>query len=394
MVKKQESVTRLNRRDFLKAAAAGASAVCLTGALGCAGKRKPEDEKISPAQVAEKGLVRPVPSQWFSSLDNGRVKCLLCPRECVLVTGERSPCRVRENRAGAGYTLSFGNPALVQEDPIERKPFFHVLPGSRALSVSTAGCNLACHFCEVWDMALVNPEEVYAYDMPPEKVVAHARAAGVSAVSYAFGEPVAFYEYMAATAALAREAGLLNLMHTAGYIRPEPLKELIPVIDAVNVDLKGFDAAFYREVAGGELEPVLASLKLLREAGVHMEITSIIIPTLNDDMKTISRMCRWIATELGTGVPVHFARFYPLYKLSALPRTPVATLEEARQTALAAGLQFVYIAKVTGHEAENTFCPGCREAVIKRVGFVVGELNLENGKCKYCGTVIPGRWVN
>jgi len=309
-----------------------------------------------------------------------------------LAEGERSPCRVRENRGGVGYTLTYGNPALLQEDPVERKPFYHVLPGSRVLSIATAGCNLSCHFCEVWDIALVKPEEVHNHEMPPEKVVAHARASGVRAVSYAFGEPVAFYEYMASTAALAKEAGLLNIAHTAGYIRPEPLKKLCRTLDAVNVDLKSFDPAFYRDVVGGELAPVLASLKLLRDEGVHLEITNIVIPTLNDDLGLIREMCRWIADELGTDVPLHFARFYPLFRLSTLPQTPVSTLEQAREAGLQAGLKFVYIAKVVGHEGENTFCPGCGQKVIKRIGFVIAEVLLENGACKNCGTAIAGLW--
>lgn len=289
--------------------------------------------------------------------------------------------------------MTYGNPALLQEDPVERKPFFHVMPGSRALSIATAGCNLACKFCEVWDMALVAPEEVHAYDMPPERLVAHARAAKVRSISYAFGEPVVFYEYMMAVAARAKEAGMLNLMHTAGYIQPEPLKELSRKLDAVNVDLKSFDPAFYREVVGGELEPVLKTLKLLSAAGVHIEITNAVIPTLNDDMGKISEMCQWIADELGTDVPLHFSRFYPLYKLSNLPHTPVSTLDKARRTALDAGLKFVYVARVSGHEGENTFCPGCGRIVVRRVGFVISKIHLENGKCINCGAVIPGRWA-
>lgn len=391
MPEKNRQHGALNRREFLKAGAGGICALSLASAFGCAPKRSAP--KISSPQTAKKGFVRPTPSPWFTKLDNARVRCMLCPKRCELASGERATCRVRANRDGEGHTLAYGNPVLLQEDPVERKPFFHVLPGSRALSVATAGCNLACKFCEVWDMALVAPEDVHAYDMPPERVVAHARATKVRAISYAFGEPVVFYEYMAAVAALARKAGLLNLMHTAGYIQPEPLRELSGKMDAVNVDLKSFDPAFYREVVGGDLEPVLATLRLLKEAGVHIEITNLVIPTLNDDMGKISKLCQWIARELGTGVPLHFARFYPLYKLSNLPQTPVSTLDRARRTAMDAGLKFVYVARVTGHEGENTFCPGCGKTVIKRVGFVIAEVHLENGKCTRCATDIPGRWA-
>ncbi len=379
----------LPRRAFLKAGTGLICALGLARVLGCA--REPEEPGV-PSQTAQKGFVSPVRSPWFTELGNARLRCELCPKQCELASGQRGLCRVRENRNGAGYTLAYGNPSLVQEDPVERKPFFHVLPGSRALSISTAGCNLACKFCEVWDMALVDPEEVHAYDMPPEKVVAHARAGGVRSISYAFGEPVAFYEYMAAVANLAREAGLLNLMHTAAYIQPEPLKDLCPKLDAVNVDLKGFDPEFYREVAAGDLEQVLQNIKLLREAGIHIEITSIVIPGLNDGMGTIREMCQWIVDELGPDVPLHLARFYPLYRLSDLPRTPVSTLDEARNTAMAAGLRFVYVAKVAGHQGENTFCPGCGGAVIRRVGFVVKGMDLEDGRCRGCGYAVPGIW--
>ena len=382
--------TSLSRREFIKAGAASVSAVCLSKVAGCTPNRsEPQEQAARGAQI---GMIRPVRSPWFKQAENGKVQCQLCPRECTLAQGERSPCRVRENRGGVGYTLTYGNPALLQEDPVERKPFYHVLPGSRVLSVATAGCNLSCHFCEVWDIALVKPEEVHNYEMPPERVVAHAQASGVRAVSYAFGEPVAFYEYMASTATLAKEAGLLNLAHTAGYIRPEPLKILCRTLDAVNVDLKSFDPAFYRDVVGGELAPVLASLKLLRDEGVHLEITNIVIPTLNDDLRLITEMCRWIAEELGTDVPLHFARFYPLFRLSTLPQTPVSTLEQAREAGLQAGLKYVYIAKVIGHEGENTFCPGCGQKVIKRIGFVIAEVLLEKGACKNCGTAIAGLW--
>lgn len=382
----------LSRRDLLKAAAIGACSLCLTGSLGCVST--PDPDKMQPAKGdVRKGWFKPVPSPWFTRVAQTGLRCTLCPKQCELAAGDRSPCRVRENRDGVGYTLAHGNPALVQEDPIERKPFFHVIPASRVLSIATAGCNLSCKFCETWDIALVTPEEVFAHNMPPDEVIAHAQASGVRAISYAFGEPVAFYEYMADVAVLAKKAGLLNLVHTAGYIQPEPLQLLSGKLDAANIDLKSFDPNFYRDIVGGELEPVLRTLKLLREAGVHIEITNPVIPTLNDDSETIRKMCTWIVNELGDDVPLHFSRFYPLYKLSALPRTPVSTLDQARATALDAGLKYVYVAKVIGHEGENTFCPVCKETLIKRVGFVVDEVQLENGRCKFCGTLIPGRWA-
>jgi len=242
-------------------------------------------------------------------------------------------------------------------------------------------------------MALVAPEEVHAYHMPPEEIIAHAQAAGVSAIGYAFGEPVVFYEYMLDIARLAHQNGLLNLVHSAGYIEPEPLRALCPYIDAANIDLKGFEPAFYRDLVGGELDPVLRTLEILQEEDVHTEITHLVIPTINDDRDVFREMCNWILDTLGPDIPLHLSRFYPLYKLSALPRTPVSTLDETRQIAQDVGLKFVYVAKVVGHEGENTFCPNCGEEIIRRLGFVVDVLEMVDGQCQFCGTAIPGKWA-
>ena len=377
----------LPRRDFLAAGACGACALGLAGFLGSA-----RSARAQAFQTAQKGLIKARRSPWFTELDNGHVRCDLCPRLCRIAPGRRGPCRVRENRGGQGYSLVYGNPCLLQLDPVERKPFFHVLPGTRALSVSTAGCNIQCKFCEVWDMALVGPEEVHSYDVPPDEVITQARDVRARSISYAFGEPVIFYEYMDAIATRAKEAGLMNLLHTNGYIAAEPLRALCDRLDAVNIDLKGFDPAFYRDVCGGELEPVLDTLRRLKAEGVHIEITNIVIPTLNDDLKKIRAMCRWLFNELGPDVPVHFGRFYPLYKLANLPPTPVRTLDNARDAAMEEGLRYVYVARVTGHEGENTFCPGCRKPVIERMGFVVEAMHLSDGHCAHCGAAVPGRW--
>lgn len=394
MNRKERCAEPMSRRCFLRAGALGVCALCLAGLGGCAagvGEETPEAVP-GPGEMV-KGLLRTLPSPWFTSLEGGEVRCTLCPHACVLAHGARGACRVRENREGRLYSLVYGNPVIVRKDPVERSPFFHFLPGARMLSLSTAGCNLHCDFCEVWDMALVEPEDVYAHDIPPAEVVAQARSAGVQVVSYAFGEPVIYYEYMAEAAALARQAGLYNIMHSAGYIQPAPLEELAPLLDAVNLDLKGFDEEFYRQHVGGELSVVLETLQHLHRLEVPLELTTIIIPGLNDDMARLEKMCRWIAAELGPGTPLHLARFYPLYRLSALPRTPVSTLEEARAVARGAGLQYVYISRVTGHEAENTFCAHCGEKVVSRVGYVIDEVKIDQGACPYCGTIIPGLWA-
>ena len=375
---------QMTRRGFLANGALGACALCLGGLVASA--------QPAAAQSAHKGLIGRRRSRWFEPLAGSDIRCTLCPHGCRLPAGSRGRCRVRENRAGTGYTLAYGNPCLVQLDPVERKPFFHVLPGTRALSVSTAGCPIECKFCEVWDLALVSPEQVYAYDLPPRELVQHAGDVGARSLSYAFGEPVAFFEYMYDSARQAKRAGLLNLVHTSGYIAEQPLEELIDVVDAVNVDLKGFDAAFYRDMCAAELDPVLRTLKRLRAAGVHIEITNLVIPTLNDSPQMIGRMCRWIMDELGPEVPLHFARFYPLYKLANLPPTPVSTLDRAREIAKQQGLHYVYVARVTGHEGENSFCPHCGQTVISRMGFVVEHIAIDNGRCGHCNQPIAGRW--
>jgi len=206
-------------------------------------------------------------------------------------------------------------------------------------------------------------------------------------------EPTIFYEYMSDIGALVKKGGLLNVYHSNGFINPEPLRNLCKLMDAANIDLKGFSDAFYREVCSGELTPVLETLKTLKQEKVHLEITHLIIPTKNDDMPVLKEMCLWIKRELGAETPIHFSRFYPLYKLKSLPPTPVSTLERARAVALSAGLEYVYIGNVPGHEGENTFCPKCKKMIIQRSGYMVGEVHVKNGKCTYCGKPISGIWA-
>lgn len=401
-----EERTDSSRRRFLKlglAAGAGAAAIG-GGALGYLTTRgrdtgdaarpdvgSPPDDAVPP-EFAEAGDgTRQSP--WFREAVDGTLECTLCPHRCRIEPGQRGICRVRMNRDGVGHTLVYGTPALVQIDPVERKPYFHVTPGRRALSISTAGCPLKCSFCEVWDMALVDPEEVQTYDLPPQRIVEHARANEVHAISYAFGEPVAYYEYVHDTAKLAKEAGMMNLVHTSGYIAEEPLAALVDKLDAVNLDVKSIDPEFYRRRCGGELRVVQDTARRLKRSGVHIEVTNLVIPTLNDDESSIRGLAQWIIDELGPDTPLHLARFYPLYQLRNLPPTPVSTLENARAVARDAGVRFVYIARVDGHEAEDTYCPSCGEVVIDRLGFVVEEMRLEDGRCPRCGTSIPGRWV-
>jgi pyruvate formate lyase activating enzyme len=374
----------LTKREFLRVCGTG---LCLLSAAHLFGFPKP-----SRAQMAKKGLIKTKLSPYFTSLGGGDIRCELCPRRCRVSGGKRGVCRVRENRDGKYYSLVYGNPCAVNLDPIEKKPFFHVLPSTSSFSLATAGCNLQCKFCQNWEISQVSPEDVYSYEFPPELIVQKAQEVGARSIAYTYVEPTVFYEYMMDICHLARKAGLLNVCHTNGFINPDPLRELAKVMDAANCDLKGFTADFYRDLCNGELTPVLETLKTLKRQKVHLEITNLVIPTKNDDASAVKEMCLWIKTELGEETPIHFSRFYPLYKLRNLPPTPVATLESVRAAALSAGLQYVYIGNIPGHQGENSFCPRCKKLIIQRTGYMVGEVRLKAGRCAYCGNPIPGIW--
>lgn len=349
--------------------------------------------ETSRAQLAKKGLIKTKLSSYFTPLDGGEIQCELCPHRCRVSKGKRGLCRVRENRDGKYYSLVYGNPCAVHLDPIEKKPFFHVLPSTTSFSLATAGCNFQCKFCQNWEISQALPEDIYNNDFPPEMVVKKAKEMGAHSVAYTYVEPTIFYEFMIDTGYLVKKAGLLNVCHSNGFINPVPLRNLCKVLDAANIDLKGFTDTFYREMCSGELNPVLETLKTLKKEKVHLEITNLMIPTKNDDMSIIREMCLWVKKELGSDTPIHFSRFYPLYKLKSLPPTPVSTLDKARAMALSTGLEYVYVGNVPGHEGENTFCPNCKKMVIRRIGYMIGEMHLKGGKCRYCGKPIQGIWA-
>ncbi|MFQ6101153.1 MAG: AmmeMemoRadiSam system radical SAM enzyme [Anaerolineae bacterium] len=320
------------------------------------------------------------------------VQCTLCPHRCVIADGERGHCRVRENRGGRLYSMVYGNPCAVHIDPIEKKPFYHYLPTAAAFSIATAGCNLRCLYCQNWQISQVTPEQTQNADLPPEDVVRYAQQYEAPVIAYTYSEPMVFYEYMLATAQLAREAGLRSVVISAGFINPEPLRELCAAADAIKIDLKGYDETFYREVCGAELESVLGAIRTVYESGIHLEIVNLVVPTLNDSLEQLRALARWVARDLSPDVPLHFSRFHPEYKLTNLPPTPVETLDRARETALEEGVRFVYVGNVPGHPGNNTYCPACGKAIIVRQGFTVVEYHLRDGACAYCGEPIPGVW--
>ena len=323
-----------------------------------------------------------------------QVRCDLCPRRCVIPEGGAGDCRVRVNLDGKLRATTYGRPSAVHIDPIEKKPLFHFLPATTAFSIATAGCNLHCLNCQNWPLSQRDGTEVdRIFHAEPADVVKAAQAEGCRSIAYTYSDPVIFYEYAYDTAELAHQAGLRNLMITAGYINREPLRRLCRVMDATNTDLKAFDDAFYRKVTTARLKPVLDALVTFREEGVWIEVTNLVIPTLNDDLAMIRRMARWIRDELGAGTPLHFSRFYPRYRMRNLPPTPAETLVRARQEALDAGLQFVYIGNLLGHRGENTYCPRDGTLLIARTGYRITENHLtEDGRCPKCNEKIPGVW--
>jgi pyruvate formate lyase activating enzyme len=277
-------------------------------------------------------------------------------------------------------------------DPIEKKPLFHFHPGTMAFSVATAGCNVNCRFCQNWEISQVRPEQVRSYHASPETLAAMAQKYRCLSIAYTYSEPVVFYEYMQDSAVEARDKGVKSVVITGGYISPDPLKELCTSVDGIKVDLKSFSEEYYRDVVNGELRPVLDALVTMAKEQVWTEIVYLVVPTMNDGEAELTRLARWVKSELGPDVPIHFSRFYPQYLMKNLPPTPVQTLERAKAIADAEGLNYVYIGNVPGHPAENTYCPGCGRVVIKRRGYVISGIYLKNGRCVGCEREIAGVW--
>ncbi len=331
-------------------------------------------------------------AKYFEKLEDNKVKCTLCPHNCILKNNQLGICKTRINHDGILYTLAYANPVAVHIDPIEKKPLAHFLPKSDTFSIATAGCNLSCKNCQNWEISQASPLELPSYDLPPEQVVKQALNHNCKSIAYTYTDPVAFYEYTLETAKLAHKAGLKNVFISAGFINEQPLRELAPYLDAANIDLKSFDDKIYKRLNAGRLEPVLRTLKILKEYNVWVEITNLIVPGWTDDMQMIKKMAKWLVDNGFENNPLHFSRFYPTYKLLDAPATPVKTLEKAAEIAKAQGMKFVYIGNVWGHKLENTYCPHCGKLLIKRFGFNVEEINISDGKCKFCGAHIAGIW--
>jgi pyruvate formate lyase activating enzyme len=298
---------------------------------------------------------------------------------------------VRENQGGEYRTLVWGQACTMHVDPIEKKPLFHFLPGSRAFSIATAGCNLECKCCQNWQISQSRPEQVRWRWLPPEAVVGTARSYG-ACIAYTYSEPIVFLEYVIDSCIAARQAGVKTVMITGGSAEPGPLTEALKVLDAVKVDLKGFTEAYYQRLCKGKLAPVLKALETIRASGVWLELVHLCIPGHNDAEAEIRDMCRWVKRQLGADVPLHFTRFHPDYQLRNVPPTPYATLVRCREIGLAEGLHFVYTGNVPGLEGEHTSCPRCRKVIVRRRGFELLEMRIRDGRCGHCGASVPGVW--
>jgi pyruvate formate lyase activating enzyme len=296
------------------------------------------------------------------------------------------------NHEGKLYSIAYGNPCAVHVDPIEKKPFFHFLPSTRAFSIAAAGCNLRCLNCQNWEISQVSPRESQNIDLMPGRVVEECVRSRSESIAYTYSEPTTFYEYTLDTAGLARKRGIRNVLKSSGYINEAPLRKLCGVLDAANIDLKAFDDRVYRELNGAKLAPVLKTLTVLREEGVWLEITNLVIPNWTDHPDTIRRMCDWLCENGLSDSPIHFSRFSPLYKLTQIPPTPVATLDRAAEIARKSGMRYVYIGNVPGHDAENTSCHKCGRLIVARRGYVVTTNEIRGGKCGFCQEPIPGVW--
>lgn len=378
----KEYLNTLGRREFI---AAGMSA----GAVICAGCGKSDGHDIAYAGPGDKTGREAL---FYEVLDDERVQCHVCPRACVIANGKRGFCGTRENRDGILYSIVYGHIVADNLDPIEKKPFYHFLPGTPAYSIATAGCNMFCKFCQNWQISQSAPEDLRSRVVSPADIASETVQRRAVSIAYTYNEPTVFTEFVYDCAVEGKRRGLHSVIISNGYINTEPLDRLCEVISAYKVDFKAFSRTFYRDITGGERDKVLDTIKHLHRRGIWMELVHLTIPTLNDSTDDFRNMADWILGEIGPDVPVHFTRFHPTYKLTNLPVTPVSTLERAHDILQEKGVRHVYIGNVPGHRANSTWCPSCGAEVIKRHGYYVDTAGLKNGSCGECGTAIPGVW--
>ncbi len=324
---------------------------------------------------------------FYKSLKDGSVRCLLCPKGCVIRDGERGDCKVRLNRSGTLYTLNYETITSMAYDPIEKKPLYHFLPGSYIFSIGTFGCNFFCPFCQNWEISQATESDVFIRTLSKEELVLYAGRHRSCGVAFTYNEPSIWYEYIRDTAPMVKEQGLKVVLVTNGYINPLPQRELLPYIDAMNIDLKAFDDDFYVKYTGGHLLPVLRSIERAHDHGVHVEVTNLIITGLNDSYEKIKALIDWIYS-LDPALPLHFSRYFPAYKMN-LPPTPLSTIEMAYNMAREK-LHYVYMGNVLSPEGNTTYCKHCGRPLIERRGYEIISNNIENGRCRFCGEKVDG----
>ncbi|HUU39954.1 MAG TPA: AmmeMemoRadiSam system radical SAM enzyme [Desulfatiglandales bacterium] len=385
----------INRKEFLKELGLLSLLIATKGHCFWAKSEGEEAAEIRGHVFKNDAPDRP----WKWSIEgyhyttNGKdVQCTVCPNRCYLTPGDRSVCRSKVNIGGKLYSLAYGNPCAVHIDPIEKKPLSHFYPATQVYSIAAAGCNFRCLNCQNWEISQKKPEEVSHSELFPADIVRATKEKNIPSIAYTYSEPTSYYEYMYDTARLAREAGIKNVWVSNGYINKKPLEDLCIYLDGASVNLKSFDDDIYRKLNGGRLQPVLNTFKTLHNKGVWFEMITLVVPGYIDKPEMIKSMCGWILKELGPDYPLHFLRFFPQYKLSRLSATPIKTLESLRNLAIKEGMHYVYIGNVPGHEGYNTYCHNCGKMLINRRGYFFPEFNIEDGKCKFCGTSIPGRW--
>ncbi len=386
-----------SRRDFIRKLFAGIAAMVSAGYLFFSSNRNlfsglTASSSTASGKTFKTGAIEGKEALYYTGLDRNRVRCELCYRSCTINDGRRGFCKNRENRRGKLYNVVYGKPSAVHIDPIEKEPQHHMLPGTKMICIGTAGCNFRCRHCHNWHLSQRSIEEIGRfYDHTPRDIVNGAVNRNIPTISFTYNEPTVFYEYCLDIARLAKKQNLRILWHSNGYMKPEPLEELLKYTDAVTIDLKGFSKKAY-DNSDAERDPVLKTLKTIKESDTWLEIVNLVIPTVNDSTQEIKDMCKWIRDDLSPEVPLHFSRFFPNYKLTHLSPTPVETLERAYKTAQETGLHYITLGNVPGHEYNSTFCPKCGKMLIQRVHFNVMENNISNGKCASCGHNIPGIW--
>lgn len=334
-------------------------------------------------------------ASFFRQGKDKLVICELCNHQCHIKEGRRGLCGVRENRDGTLYSLVYGKLVSEHIDPIEKKPLFHLLPGSSSYSISTVGCNFQCEHCQNYQISQyphIQGAEILGQARTPEEVVHAVERSGCESISYTYVEPTIFYEFAYDCAVLAHKRGIKNIFVSNGYMSTPVTRKLAPVLDGINIDIKAFTEKFYRQVCKARLAPVLENVRLMHELGVWVEVTTLVIPGWNDSSEELRDIAKFIK-EVDPAIPWHVSAFFPTFKMLDRPPTPASSIRQARDIGLQEGLRFVYVGNVSGQGGESTYCPSCGEEIINRRGYLVGEMNLANGRCKTCNERIEGVWI-